>query len=83
MYFLATGKVQFPERMAALQDAETAALNALRTEGTVLDAFLLPGCGVISFVSGESAAAVDARMASLPFVSEGLLHFEYEQVFEL
>ncbi len=83
MYFFGQRTIHNPARLAGLQGAETRALQALKTEGTVLAAFRKPTGGIVSFVQGDTEASIRERMATLPFVEHGLLTFEYTEVIDL
>ena len=41
------------------------------------------GPGVIIIVEGESMEAIRERVSALPFVVEGLMTVEYEEVYEI
>ncbi len=41
------------------------------------------GPGVVMILEGESVDAIRERMSALPFVLEGLIRLEYEEVYEI
>jgi len=84
MHFFATGSILDPSQMAGLQDEEDQTLAQLREEGTVREAFrFAEKHGVIGIFEGESLEAVQAQIGRLPFVSRGVMAFDYGEIIEL
>jgi muconolactone delta-isomerase len=84
MYFFATGHVTHPDQLGPHLEEEKRVLAELRQEGVVREAFTpVGGHGVISILQAPGLADLRAQMNRLPFVSYGLLTFEYTEVTEL
>jgi hypothetical protein len=80
LLFLPPGHVTRPAEIGPYLEEEKRVLAELRESG-VREAFSqATGQGVISIHQGPSLAVVQAQMARLPFVAQGLLTFEYTEV---
>jgi hypothetical protein len=81
MYFFVTGHVSRPGEIGPYLEDEKRVLGELREQGVVREAFSpAGGHGVIGILEGPSLQEVQAQMARLPFVAQGLLTFEYTEV---
>jgi hypothetical protein len=85
MYFLATGILTDPSQISPGQhEEETRVLTGLREQGLVREAFRkADGPGVISILQAPTLQEAQAQMSTLPFVTLGLLSFEYTELLEL
>jgi muconolactone delta-isomerase len=84
MHFFATGSILDPSQMTGLQNEEDRTLAQLREEGTVREALrFTQKHGVIGVFEGESLEAVQTQIGRLPFVSHGVMTFDYTEIVEL
>ena len=84
MYFLATGTLTDPAQAGPHQQEEDRVLAELREQGLVREAFRkADGPGVISILQAPTLQEAQAQMSTLPFVTLGLLTFEYTELLEL
>ena len=59
-------------------------VGELKAEGLMKSVYRrAAGPGVLMLLEGESEDAVRARMDTLPFVAEGLMTIEYEEIYEI
>jgi hypothetical protein len=87
MYFFVTATMidtNHPDDAADYRDEETRVLNELRSEGVVMSAYLrTDGRGLVGIVQGADLANVQSHLGRLPFVSHGLMAFDYAEVIPL
>ncbi|MEV6415664.1 hypothetical protein [Kribbella sp. NPDC051718] len=84
MQFLATATITKPEQLVHYAELETAVLNQLRAEGTVTSAYRYTAKhGVVGIFQHDSLASLKAEIERLPFVSEHLMTFAYDEIVEL
>jgi uncharacterized protein YciI len=59
-------------------------VEQLKADGVMKAAYRkVAGPGTVVILEGESMDAIRERMSTLPFVVEGLMTLEYEEVYEL
>jgi uncharacterized protein YciI len=59
-------------------------VEQLKAEGVMKTLYRrAAGPGVVIILEGESMDAIQKRMNTLPFVVEGLMTLEYEEVYEI
>jgi hypothetical protein len=64
--------------------AEAEHVNKLREEGLIRDVFLKADrSGPIIFLNDVDASEASVRLASLPFITEGLATFDFVELFTL
>jgi hypothetical protein len=64
--------------------AEAEHVNKLREEGLIRDVFLKADrSGPIIFLNDVDASEASERLASLPFITEGLATFDFVELFTL
>jgi hypothetical protein len=84
MIVIARGSISRPEELGPLVDDEMRALARLKAEGLIKSVYRrAAGPGTVIVIEGESMDAIRERMNGLPFVSEGLMTLEYEEVYEI
>jgi uncharacterized protein YciI len=84
MYFFVAGAVTQPDQLAPHMEAEARALDELRRDGVMREAFRkASGHGVIGIVEAASLEEAMAQLDRLPFVALGLMTFEYTEIVEL
>ena len=84
MIFFARGSVNDPEKVAPFVEDEMRVVGELKAEGLMKSVYRrAAGPGVLMLLEGESEDAVRARMDTLPFVAEGLMTIEYEEIYEI
>jgi hypothetical protein len=84
MHFLATATITKPAQLAQYAELETDVLNQLRAEGTVTSAYRYTAKqGVLGIFQHDSLASLKAEIERLPFVSEHLMTFAYDEIVEL
>jgi muconolactone delta-isomerase len=84
MYLHATGTIPDIDKLAPYWDEETRILAELQAEGVVKDLFRLNDRPAV-YIIVEANDVEDARkqVGRLPFVSNGLIFFEFEAVEKL
>lgn len=66
------------------RDDEMRVVEQLKAEGVMKSLHRrAAGPGVVIVLEGESVDAIRGRMSTLPFVREGLMTLEYEEVYEI
>ena len=84
MIAIARGSITEPDKLGPLIDDEMRVVEQLKAEGVMKTLYRrAAGPGVIIILEGESMDAVRKRMNALPFVVEGLMTLEYEEVYEI
>jgi hypothetical protein len=84
MIAIARGSITEPDRLGPFIDDEMRVVGQLRDEGVIKALYRrAPGPGVIIILEGESIDAIRERMDILPFVVEGLMTLDYEEVYEI
>ena len=84
MYVHATGTIPDPDKLEPYWPEETRVLAELQAEGVVKNLFRLSGRPkVYLIVEADDVEEARRQVGRLPFVSHGLLHFEFEPVEKL
>lgn len=84
MIVFAKGVVVKPEALAAHADEETRVVRELKAQGVVKAVYRrAAGPGVYLILEGADVGAVQERVDTLPFVVEGLMTIEYEEIYEI
>ena len=84
MIVLAKGSVTKPEALARYVDEEMRVVGELKAEGVIRVLYRrAAGPGVYLILEGASIDAVRGRMDILPFVIEGLMTLEYDEIYEI
>jgi hypothetical protein len=84
MIVLARGSITNPEALAPFVDDEMRVVDELKGEGVMKAVYRrAAGPGVYLMLEGSSIDAVRDRMDTLPFVIEGLMTLEYEEIYEI
>ena len=84
MIAIARGSIIEPHKLGPFIDDEMRAVEQLKAEGAMKVLYRrAAGPGVVTVLEGESMDAMRERMNTLPFVLEGLMTLEYEEVYEI
>ena len=84
MIAIARGSITEPDRLGPFIDDEMRVVGALKDEGVMKALYRrAAGPGVVIILEGESMEAIRERMNALPFVVEGLMTLDYEEVYEI
>ena len=84
MIAIARGSITEPQKLGPFIDDEMRVVTQLKAEGVMKALYRrAAGPGVIIIVEGESMEAIRERVSALPFVVEGLMTLEYEEVYEI
>jgi hypothetical protein len=84
MIAIARGSITEPDRLGPFIDDEMRVVGALKDEGVMKALYRrAAGPGVLIILEGESIDAIQERMNTLPFVVEGLMTLDYEEVYEI
>jgi hypothetical protein len=84
MIAIARGSITEPDRLGPSIDDEMRVVGQLKDEGVMKALYRrAAGPGVIIILEGESIDAIRERMDILPFVVEGLMTLDYEEVYEI
>ena len=84
MIAIARGSITEPDKLGPFIDDEMRVVRQLKAEGVMKALYRrAAGPGVIIIVEGESMEAIRERVSALPFVVEGLMTVEYEEVYEI
>ncbi|HWW53406.1 MAG TPA: hypothetical protein VNY84_06550 [Acidimicrobiales bacterium] len=84
MIAIARGSITEPGRLGPFIDDEMRQVRQLKAEGSIKSVYRRAvGPGTILIVEGENMDAVRERMNTLPFVIEGLMTLDYEEVYEI
>jgi mevalonate pyrophosphate decarboxylase len=84
MIAIARGSITEQDRLGPFIDDEMRVVEQLKAEGVMKALYRrAAGPGVVIIVEGESMDAIRERMSELPFVVEGLMALEYEEVYEI
>jgi len=81
MIAIATGSITEPGKLGPFIDDEMRVVDQLKAAGVMKALYRrAAGPGVVIIVQGESMDAIRERMNDLPFVVEGLMTLDYEEV---
>jgi hypothetical protein len=84
MIAIARGSITEPDKLGPFIDDEMRVVEQLKAEGVMKALYRrAAGPGVVIVLEGESVDAMKERMNTLPFVLEGLMTLEYEEVYEI
>jgi uncharacterized protein YciI len=84
MIVFARGSITNREALAPHREEELRAVAQLKTDGVMKAAYRRTAePGVYLILEGSSVDAVRERVDSLPFVVEGLMTVEYEEVYAI
>jgi hypothetical protein len=81
---IARGSITEPHKLGPFIDSEMRVVEQLKAEGVMKALYRrAAGPGVVIVLDGESMDAIQERMNILPFVREGLMTLEYEEVYAI
>ena len=84
MIVFARGSITNPPALAPFMDDEMRVVGELKSQGTVKSVYRrAAGPGVLLMLEGHSLDVVRERVNTLPFVVEGLMTLEYEEIYEI
>ena len=83
MHLLATGTIPDFEKLAPFWDEESRVLGELHAEGVVKNLFRVNAGQVYLILEAGDVEDARRQVGRLPFVSNGLLLFEFEPVEKL
>jgi hypothetical protein len=80
----ARGSITRPEALAPHIEDEMRVVGELKAEGVMKGVYRrTAGPGVYLLLEGSSVDAVRERVDHLPFVVEGLMTLDYEEIYEI
>ena len=84
MIAVARGSITEPDKLGPFIDDEMRIVEQLKAEGVMKALYRrAAGPGVVIVLEGASRDAIREQMSTLPFVREGLMTLEYEEVYEI
>jgi hypothetical protein len=84
MIAIARGSVTDPHKLGPFIDSAMRAVAELKAEGLIKSVYRrAAGPGTVLILEGDNMNAIRERLSSLPFVAEGLMTLEYEEVYEI
>ena len=84
MIVFARGSITNPPAPAPFIDDEMRVVDELKSKGIVKAVYRrAAGPGVLLMLEGPSLDVVQQRVNTLPFVVEGLMTLEYEEIYEI
>jgi len=84
MIAIAKGSITEPDKLGPFIDNEKRVVEQLKAEGLMKAVYRrAAGTGTLSILEGESLDAMRERMNTLPFLVEGLMTLEYDEVYEI
>jgi hypothetical protein len=84
MIAIARGSIAEPDKLGPFIDDEKRVVAQLKAQGLMKVVYRrAAGPGTIVILEGETMDAIRERMSILPFVVEGLMTIEYEEVYEI
>ena len=84
MIVFARGSITEPDALGPYVDEEMRVVGELRAAGVITAIYRRAnGPGVYLILEGASVDAVQERMGSLPFVVEGLMSMEYDEIYAI
>ena len=82
MIAIATGSITEPQKLGPFIDDEMRIVEQLKAEGVVKALYRrAAGPGIITLLEGDSIDAIRDRMDTLPFVIEGLMTLDYDEIY--
>ena len=84
MIAIGRGSITEPDRLGPFIDDEMRVVGQLKREGVMKALYRrAAGPGVVIILEGQSMDAIRERVDTLPFVFQGLMTLEYEEVYEI
>ena len=84
MIVFARGSITKPDALAPHIDDEMRVVGELKAQGVMKGAYRrAAGPGVYLILDGSSVDAVREQVDTLPFVVEGLMTLDYEEIYEI
>jgi hypothetical protein len=84
MIVFARGSITKPDALGPFVDDEMRVVKQLKDEGLMKAVYRrAAGPGTLLILDGESMDAIRGRIDTLPFVVEGLMTLEYEEIYEI
>jgi len=84
MIVLAKGSITKPDALAPHVNDEMRVVDELKAEGVMKAVYRrAAGPGVYLLLEGPSIDAIRDRVDTLPFVVEGLMTLDYEEIYEI
>jgi hypothetical protein len=84
MIAIARGSITEPDRLGPFIDDEMRVVGQLKDQGVMKALYRrAAGPGVVILLEGASMDAIRERMNTLPFVVEGLMTLDYDEVYEI
>jgi hypothetical protein len=84
MIAFARGSITNPDELGPFVEDEMRVVKQLKDDGVIKAVYRrAAGPGVLLILEGESIDAIRARVDTLPFVIEGLMTLEYEEIYEI
>jgi hypothetical protein len=84
MIVLAKGSITKPDALAPHVNDEMRGVEELKAEGVMKAVYRrAAGPGVYLLLEGSSIDAIRDRVDTLPFVVEGLMTLDYEEIYEI
>jgi hypothetical protein len=84
MIVFAKGSITDPDALGPYIDEEMRVVGELKAEGVLTAIYRRAnGPGVYLILEGSSIDAVQERVKSLPFVVEGLMSLEYDEIYPI
>ena len=84
MIAIARGSITEPHKLGPFIDDEMRVVEQLKADGVMKVLYRrAAGPGIITVLEGENIDAIRERMNTLPFVIEGLMTLEYDEVYTI
>ena len=84
MLVFARGSITNPDRLGPFVDEEMRVVKQLEEDGVMKAVYRrAAGPGVLLLLEGENIDAIRERIETLPFVVEGLMTLEYEEIYAI
>jgi hypothetical protein len=84
MIVFARGSITRPDELGPFVEDEMRVVKQLKDDGVIKAVYRrAAGPGVLLILEGESIDAIRARVDTFPFVIEGLMTLEYEEIYEI
>jgi hypothetical protein len=84
MIVFARGSITKPDELGPFVDDEMRVVKQLKDEGVVKAVYRrAAGPGTLLILEGASIDAIRERVDTLPFVVEGLMTLEYEEIYAI
>jgi hypothetical protein len=84
MIVFARGSITNPDALRPFIEDEMRVVGELKDDGVIKAVYRrAAGPGVLLSLEGESIDAIRERVDTLPFVVEGLMTLEYEEMYEI